>query len=228
MKLLPKTSIVAPEATVAARVVPAESVGGDFYHLFRMPRSRTGIMIGDVLGHGYRAALIMALAMSASAIHAQSAKDPSEMLSLLLGSMREELATTDMYISAFFGVIDHPNGKLRFANTGHPHAVIMSADGEMKRLTADGPALGLADEIAPAQSTTWQKGKDTLLLFTDGIVDSRSESGERLGEAKVLETLKKNRSRNPEEIVQAVFRLLERHSGNAVNPDDLTLLVVRS
>jgi sigma-B regulation protein RsbU (phosphoserine phosphatase) len=55
MKLLPNASVVAPEATVAARVVPAMSVGGDFYHLFRMPRNRTGVMIGDVSGHGYRA-----------------------------------------------------------------------------------------------------------------------------------------------------------------------------
>jgi sigma-B regulation protein RsbU (phosphoserine phosphatase) len=185
-------------------------------------------MIGDVSGHGYRAALIMALAMSASAIHAQSAKDPSEMLSLLLGSMREELATTDMYISACFVVLDHANARLRFANTGHPHAFVMTSDGEMRRLIADGPALGLADDIGPAQSIPWQKGKDTLLLFTDGIVDSRSESGERLGEAKVLDLIKKNRSKSPEEIVETVFQLLKRHAGTAVNPDDLTLLVVRS
>jgi sigma-B regulation protein RsbU (phosphoserine phosphatase) len=228
MKLLPKTTIVAPEAAVAARVVPAESVGGDFYHLFRMPRNRTGVMIGDVSGHGYRAALIMALAMSASAIHAQSAKDPSEMLSLLLASMREELATTDMYISAFFAVLDHANSRLRFANVGHPHAFVMSSDGDMKRLTADGPPLGMADDIAPAQNLPWQKGKDTLVLFTDGIVDSRNPAGERLGEAKVLETLKKNRSKNPDDLVDSVFQLLRRYSGSAASPDDLTLLVLRA
>jgi sigma-B regulation protein RsbU (phosphoserine phosphatase) len=65
MKLLPNNAIVAPEATVAARVVPAESVGGDFYNLFRLGGSKTGVMIGDVSGHGYQAALIMALTMSA-------------------------------------------------------------------------------------------------------------------------------------------------------------------
>jgi sigma-B regulation protein RsbU (phosphoserine phosphatase) len=129
MKLLPNASIVAPEATVAARVVPAESVGGDFYHLFRMPRSRTGVMIGDVSGHGYRAALIMALAMSASAIHSQSARDPGEMLSMLHATLREELSSTEMYISVFFGVIEHVTGKLRYANTGHPHAFVISDDG---------------------------------------------------------------------------------------------------
>jgi len=72
MKLLPSTDVVSPEAEVTARVVPAESVGGDFYQLFKLRDGATGVMIGDVSGHGYRAALIMALAMSASAIHAQN------------------------------------------------------------------------------------------------------------------------------------------------------------
>src|SRR4029079_6212673 len=107
--------------------------------------------------------------------------------------------------------------------TGHPHAFIMSPDGEMKRLAAEGPALGLADDIPPAQSIPWQKGKDTLVLFTDGIVDSRSETGERLGEPAVLATIKKNRSKSPQAIVDAVFDLLQSHAGNAVSPDDLTL-----
>ena len=57
MKLLPNNGVVAPEAVVAARVVPAESVGGDFYNLFRLGSGKTGVMIGDVSGHGYQAAL---------------------------------------------------------------------------------------------------------------------------------------------------------------------------
>src|SRR5204863_2668617 len=99
MRLLPSVDAVAPTATVAARVVPAESVGGDLYNLFRLGPGKTGVMIGDVSGHGYQAALIMALTMSASAIHAQTTGDPGETLGALLSSMREELATTEMFIS---------------------------------------------------------------------------------------------------------------------------------
>jgi len=228
MKLLPKPTIVAPEATVAARVVPAESVGGDFYHLFRMPRNRTGVMIGDVSGHGYRAALIMALAMSASAIHAQSARDPGEMLSMLFATLREELATTEMYISVFFGVIDHSAGKLRYSNTGHPHAFVLGADGTMKRLTAEAPPLGLSDEAPDTQTIPWLKGKDTLVLFTDGIVDTRSPAGTRIGESAVLDVVKKQRRKGPDEIISAVFDLLGYHSVGAASPDDLTMLVLRT
>ena len=101
LRLLPATDGVAPEAEVTARVVPAESVGGDFYQLFKLRDKATGVMIGDVSGHGYRAALIMALAMSASAIHAQNFINPGEMLGALLPSLREELETTEMFISRF-------------------------------------------------------------------------------------------------------------------------------
>ncbi|MDO8502251.1 MAG: SpoIIE family protein phosphatase [Gemmatimonadaceae bacterium] len=228
MKLLPKPGIVSPEAEVAARVVPAESVGGDFYHLFRMPQNRTGVMIGDVSGHGYRAALIMALAMSASAIHAQSARDPGEMLAMLLGTLREELSSTEMYISVFFGVLEHGSGTLHYANTGHPHAFVIGPEGAVRRLAADGPPLGLSDEAPGAQSVPWQKGKDLLVLFTDGIVDSRNAAGARLGESAVLDVILGNRSKAPGEIVAAVFDLLHRHSGDVPSPDDLTLLVLRS
>jgi len=228
MKLLPKTSIVSPEADVAAKVVPAESVGGDFYHLFRMPRNRTGVMIGDVSGHGYRAALIMALAMSASAIHAQGAKDPGEMLSTLYGSLREELSSTEMYISVFFGVIDHTAGKLRYANNGHPHAFRVDGEGNAVRLQADTPPMGLTDVPPSAGSISWQKGSDTLVLFTDGIVDLRNAAGDRLGEATVLDLIVRNRDRAPSEIVDTVFKLLEKHSGDVPSPDDLTLLVLKS
>ena len=113
MKLLPRAEVVAPEAQVAARVVPADSVGGDFYNLFRLGPARTGVMIGDVSSHGFRAAMIMALAMSATAIHAQVSHDPCETLAAVLASLREELATTEMFITAFYAVIDRVVGTLR-------------------------------------------------------------------------------------------------------------------
>ncbi|MBA2708456.1 MAG: SpoIIE family protein phosphatase [Gemmatimonadaceae bacterium] len=228
MKLLPKTSIVAPEAEVAARVVPAESVGGDFYHLFRMSGNRTGVMIGDVSGHGYRAALIMALAMSASAIHAQGSNDPGHMLSLLFGSLREELSSTEMYISVFFAVIDHDAARLQFANTGHPHAFLLRPDGQLKRLAADSPPLGLSDEVPASSIESWRAGEDLLVLFTDGIPDARNVGGERLGESRVLDTVVKHRALSPAAIVDSVFDTLHAHSGDVPSPDDLTLVVLRT
>ena len=228
MRLLPDGSAVAADAKVAARVIPAESVGGDFYNLFPLPGGRTGAMVGDVSGHGYRAALIMALAMSASAIHAQTTADPGEMLNALRASLQEELLTTEMYISAFYGVIDRHTGTLRFANTGHPHAFVIRGTGHTERLPALDPPLGMSEAFPSVSTINWKTDADLLLVFTDGVSDARNQMSERLGEQAVLDIVAANRAEHPEKIMELVFATLRDHTGEATRRDDLTLLIIKS
>lgn len=227
MRLLPNVETVAPNATVAARVVPAESVGGDLYNLFRLGPGKTGVMIGDVSGHGYQAALIMALAMSASAIHAQTTADPGETLGALLSSMRDELATTEMFISMFYAIVDRNSGRLRYANAGHPHAFVIPKSGKVERLPALDPPLGMGDATPGGKSRQWTTG-DMLLLFTDGVSDARNRQGDRLGEEQVVEIARKHRDEQPAKIVDRIFELLGQHTGDTRRRDDLTIVALRS
>jgi sigma-B regulation protein RsbU (phosphoserine phosphatase) len=159
LKLLPRPSVVLPEARAAARVVPAESVGGDFFLLARLDRDRTGVLIGDVSGHGYQAALVMALALSAAAIHVQAAFDPS-----CRGSRAASLATTSR------GNVTHPKyavitvcGEVRFA-TRTSACISRGSDGDCTR------PRHAPDRIHRRPSTSvmsWRPG-DRLVLFTDG------------------------------------------------------------
>jgi sigma-B regulation protein RsbU (phosphoserine phosphatase) len=228
MRLLPRAEIVAPDALVAARVVPAESVGGDFYNLFRLGAGRTGVMIADVSSHGYRAALIMALAMSATAIHAQTSNDPGEVLNALLASLTEELESTEMFISAFYGVIDREKGTLRYANTGHPHAYIITSEGTTRRLAALDPPLGMVDEPPAARTVRWTRNNDLLVLFTDGVSDARDRNDIRLGEQRILEVILGSRKEPPAVILERVLSTVEEHTFGAVRRDDLTVVLVRS
>jgi sigma-B regulation protein RsbU (phosphoserine phosphatase) len=227
MRLLPNVETVSPNATVAARVVPAESVGGDLYNLFRLGPGKTGVMIGDVSGHGYQAALIMALAMSASAIHAQTTADPGETLGALLSSMRDELATTEMFISLFYGVVDRNAGRLRYANAGHPHAFVIPKSGKVERLPALDPPLGMGGASPSGASKPWTTG-DMLLLFTDGVSDARNRQGDRLGEEKVVELARQHREEPPAKILDRIFNLLDQHTGDTRRRDDLTIVALRS
>ena len=228
MKLLPSTDVVQPEAQATARVIPAESVGGDFYQLFKLRDGATGVMIGDVSGHGYRAALIMALAMSASAIHAQNIVNPGQMLGALLQSLREELESTEMFISLFYGVVDPQKGKLTYANTGHPHAFVISGEGTSTRLAAVDPPLGMVDDVPTSASLSWVPKKDLLVLFTDGVSDARNASDVRLGEERVIELILENRDNDTKVIVDRVFKMIDVHTRSVTLRDDLTLVVVRS
>jgi len=227
LRLLPSGQAVAPEALCAARVEAADGVGGDFYNLFRLGGGRTGVLVGDVSGHGYRAALIMALVMSAAAIHAQTTADPAETVQALLATVEEELRETEMFLSLCYAVIDRDVGSIRWTNTGHPHAFVIDADGVVTRLAATDPPLGLGPEGLHVQARAWAPS-DLLVIFTDGVSDARDARGQSLGEARVLEVLRARRKEVPSRIVDGVFALVEGHMGRLRPHDDQAVVVLRS
>lgn len=226
LKLLPSPRVVSPEARAAARVVPAESVGGDFFLLARLDRDRTGVLIGDVSGHGYQAALVMALALSAAAIHVQAAFDPSIAVEAVQRSLADELASTEMSLTLCYAVIDSRVGEVRFANAGHPHAFRVGRDGECTRLAAVAPPIGFSDDAIEECVMAWRPG-DRLVLFTDGITDALDMRDNRLGEKRVLECLRAmTANESPDEMMTRLFAMVDAHVVGAPLRDDLAAVIV--
>ncbi|MFO8173055.1 MAG: GAF domain-containing SpoIIE family protein phosphatase [Longimicrobiales bacterium] len=227
MKLLP----VARQfegADVAARVQPAEQVGGDFFHLLHLSEGRLGVMIGDVSTHGFPAALIMALSISAATIYAMEVDRPAAVLRHLDDALRDELETTEMYLSLFYCVLDPKRGDLIYANAGHPHAFLIHDDGSHQRLLATDPPVGIAGPEAYGEvKVPWDCGKDVLLLFTDGISDTLGEVEGGGGEEIVLKAAIQGRRGDPQKVVDDLFRRAER-SDPVIPADDRTVLVLRA
>jgi phosphoserine phosphatase RsbU/P len=226
LKLLPSPAVLQGDAEVAARCLPADSVGGDFYTFSRLGHGRVGVMLGDVASHGFSAALVMALIMSAAGIHAAAAITPDETLAALLDSLATELAKTEMHFSVFYGVLDPRGGRLSYASAGHPHAFRVPRTGAPERLEATSPPLGLA-AIGTIQrrQVPWTSGTDLLVLWTDGLVDARNDMGEPFGEQRLLDEVCAQRKEPAEAIVKSV---LARADEFAARPtDDRTLLVMR-
>jgi sigma-B regulation protein RsbU (phosphoserine phosphatase) len=213
-------------ADVAARCHQAEGVGGDFYNFIRLPEHRLGVMLGDVSSHGFGAALVMALVLSASAIHAEEADSPGDVLRLLLDSVGSDLEDTEMSLSLFYAVSDREHGVLRYANAGHPHAFLMRRDGTVERLGATAPPLGLGSEAHfTSAAVGWERGADSLVLCTDGVVDARDEGGDRFGEERLVACVRQARRRGARAAVDAVFTALEAFAGD---PDDRSVLVLNA
>ena len=226
LRLLPSPSVLQGAAHIAARCRQAESVGGDFYTFSKLGGGRVGVMVGDVSSHGFSAALVMALVMSAAGIHAASSFTPDETLSLLLESLSKELASTEMYLTVFYGVID-PDGKhLVYSSAGHQYAFRVPVTGDPVRLETTAPPLGLA---APGSidrlDIEWDGEKDLLCLWTDGLVDSRNEDGAPFGETRLLDAITSRRHLPVEEIMTGVFE--EADQWSAKPTDDRTFLVMR-
>lgn len=226
LKLLPSPLVLGAGVDLAARCLPAHSIGGDFYYFVRLGGGRVGVMLGDVSSSGFGAALIMALVLSAAGIHADEAHTPDETLRRILRSVGDELAETEMHLSLVYAVVD-PGGRcLRYANAGLPHAFRLQYTGEATRLAATAPPLGLADpQTLGAATLPWEPERDRLILFSDGVADARNATGERFGDERVLEIARQHRDARSGAVLEAVWDALRRHQ--PLPPDDQAIVILR-
>jgi len=223
LKLLPDAAEFVDFGQIAARCEPAESVGGDFYHLIQLSGQRLGVTIGDISGHGFSAALVMALTISAVGIYAQEASPPSEVLRRVHRALIGELEGTEMYVTLFYGVLDPGAGRLVYSNAGHPHAFRIDGSGITTRLEATNPPIGTVPlDVYGEAEVPWHAGEDLLCLFTDGL--SEAFAG---GEAGLLSEVTRMRAQRPARILDHLFA--RTHGGRLeMAPDDRTAVLIRA
>ena len=173
--LLPDRLPDLPGATVAARYLPArDEVGGDWYDVLTLPGSRIGLAIGDVAGHGVRAAALMGQMRAALRAYALENHSPAvvlELLDRLLRATRERAMATVIY-----AVIEPESGRLRYASAGHPPPVLVDDSGARLLDPATGPPVGTVLESAYTEAELEMRAGETLLLYTDGLIEVRGEA----------------------------------------------------
>ncbi len=224
LKLLPEPDDFRDLADIAARCDPADSVGGDFYHILRLSGGRLGVMLGDVSSHGYSAGLIMALTMSAASLVAREHDDPAEALSGIHRELVRKLESTEMYMTVCYVVLDPARGLLRYANAGHPHAWRIR-EGDTVRLEALNPPLGIAEfDRYGSRELPWESGTDTLLQFTDGLSECLS-TDQMWSDDVLTRVVLEASAASAGEILNRLFELACVPEGDAV--DDRTAVVVK-
>ncbi len=227
LKLLPDATRFGPGERLAARCAPADSVGGDLYHLFDLSGGRFGVVIADVSSHGFSAALIMALTMSAIAIYAQEGGEPGEALRKVHQALIDELESTEMYMTIVFAVLDPEREEILYANAGHPHAFVVGESGGVQRMGATSPPLGTFTFPEYGEERVSWRPDDLLLLFTDGLSDAFSGEAGITGEQQLLAEVIALRRKTPQAILDHVFGAAGSGQ-NHVPPDDRTAVLIRS
>jgi sigma-B regulation protein RsbU (phosphoserine phosphatase) len=105
---------------------------------------------------------------------------------------------------------------------------VLRPGGEVERLVATAPPLGMVDEPPATRAVPWRRGSDVLLLFTDGVSDARDRDGARLGEDAVVDAARASVREEPDEVLRRILDRLDAHVGDAPQRDDLTVVVVQS
>ena len=183
-------------------------------------------MLGDVASHGFSAALVMALVLSAAGIHAAASVTPDETLSALLDSLSTELAETEMYFSVFYGVLD-PLDRTALVRQRRPPVRLPRAAVRRARAAGGHRAAARPRHAGSIQrrQLPWSVGHDLLVLWTDGLVDARNDAGRAVRRAAAA-----RRGVRPPERVARGHRAGGAGHGGAFGGhpiDDRTLLVLR-
>jgi sigma-B regulation protein RsbU (phosphoserine phosphatase) len=130
------------------------------------------------------------------------------------------------FVTLFYGVLDVPNRRLTYCNAGHPPGLLLR-DGKIKDLAGGNLVLG-ADPAEPYEQFTIDlKSGDTLLLYTDGLVEANNEKNEIFGRSRVTEALARGPQTSADAIAQHVLEEMRKFCGNQKQRDDITMTVAR-
>ena len=205
---------------------PARGVGGDYYDFLQLEDGRLGIAIGDVSGKGIAAALLMA-SLQAS-LRGQAAAGVHDLSSLMhnVNKLVYEASTSNRYATFFYGEYDAVTRRFSYVNAGHNPPLILRG-GEVLRLEADGPVVGLLAGARYGQSECVLQARDVFVAFTDGISEALNEQEEEWEEERFIPAAQVCRELSAKEMIQSIFREADAFTGAAKQYDDMTLLVMK-
>jgi sigma-B regulation protein RsbU (phosphoserine phosphatase) len=225
-KLLPQQTPALPSLDYAGICIQARQVGGDYYDFLYLGPGRLGLVLADISGKGISAALLMAsLQASLRSHYAQAPDDLPRVLHAVNQTFFDSTATS-RYATLFFGTYDETTMRLRYANCGHPPPVLLATDGSIQRLRPTGPAVGLFEEWSCTTGEVGVGREDTLVVFTDGVVEAFNAAGEEFGEERLVQLVREQGELPAGSLVQVLAEAVQRHSGSS-QWDDFTLVVAR-
>ncbi|HZU74109.1 MAG TPA: SpoIIE family protein phosphatase [Acidimicrobiales bacterium] len=216
------------EVAVRYRSAGGADVTGDFYDVFPIDADRWGVAMGDVCGKGVRAASLTSLVRHTLRAEARHHEGPVEALGevhrAVLGAGTEE-----EYCTVAFAVVrpTATGATATLSSGGHPLPLVVRADGAVEVIGQPGTAVGLVEEFELTETEVDLGPGDALVLYTDGLVESRDQAGRQLGATRVLEALGSlRRDARADEVVEILERLAIDFGGDPPR-DDLAVLALR-
>ena len=224
-RLLPQAMPKLAHLEVAARFLPARTIGGDLYDFVPYSLSRLAIVIGDVSGKGAPAAIYAALVNGILRSHAPIEPAPAEMLSAVNFSLSERRIEAQ-YVCLLYAVWDDQRRTLQVANSGLPRPLYVH-DGKIENIEAAGLPPGLFDDVDYDEFTFKGKPGDMFVFFSDGILDARNHAGEMFGRCGVEKVVAGCMDQSPECVVNFLFQAVEEHAAGEDTFDDQTVVAVK-
>ena len=215
------------ELDLAALMIPAKNVGGDFYDFFRIDKDRIGLIVADVSGKGIPAAIFMAVSRTLIRTIGMQGGAPGACMARANDLLAEE-SVDCMFVTVFYAIYHLRTGLVTYCNAGHNAPMLIKAGGTVEPLSQSTNCMvGAIAGMDYAEGTLQMGVGDTLLLYTDGVNEAFNTQFEEYGEERMLQQLAGKDSCTCREIVDGQLASVQQFAQGAEQSDDITLMAFK-
>jgi PAS domain S-box-containing protein len=226
--IIPRVFPKLPGLDIWGVSIPSEELGGDYFDYFHLDDNLIGVLIADVSGHGVPSSLITTMVKAYFEYYTKRYWEPEKVLQNVNRDMSAIITDTGFYLTAFYGVIDLVARKFTVAVAGHDSAmcVVKGKDHPLRMGDGcDGTILGVFPD-ATYSSLSYELEPDSkVILYTDGITEARSDSGEFFGTERLQNFMLAQVGKSSQETVEELVRNVDAFYGTSAPNDDRTLVV---
>jgi serine phosphatase RsbU (regulator of sigma subunit) len=215
---------------LAVTLLPARETSGDFFDLIPLENGKLGILIADVTDKGVGAALYMALSRTlirTYAIEFDEDPQPDVVFFAANGRLLKD-ARADLFVTAFYGILDPETGELTYCNAGHNPPYLLHYDDEqrLQSLGQTGMPIGVEEDTLWEKSTVQISPGDILVLYTDGIPDAQNERGDFFEDRLLQKIILESRGLSAQDVQDKILETVQHFVGPTPQFDDITLLTL--
>lgn len=207
--------------------IPARLIGGDYYDFYPLVNGKVRIVIGDVMGKGIPAAMLMILTRGAFRTAAESTQSPGKTLTAMNKALYNDLRKLKSFVTVFCADWDPLSGTFTYANAGHHLPLFIRGDAVHELPKVKGIMIGgLPNQIYHEESIQLFE-HDSIFFYTDGIIEAQNKRGEQFTLVRLIETLKQNQDKNAGEIEKKVLESIHKFTEGVPQKDDMTMVFLK-
>jgi sigma-B regulation protein RsbU (phosphoserine phosphatase) len=213
---------------IAALSTPAREVGGDFFDFIEMEDGKIGFVVGDVTGKSVSGALVMSSSRSVFRMLSEAKLNVGEIMIRANRRMKKDIKS-GMFVALLYAVLDSKTRVLSLCSAGQTQPIHFSTEtGKAILVQTEGDTfpIGILDEVDYKETRLQLAPGDTLVFYTDGIVEATNEQGEIFGFERLLGLVQEARSINADRLLKEILEKGSAFVGAAPQHDDLTAIVV--
>jgi sigma-B regulation protein RsbU (phosphoserine phosphatase) len=201
-------------------------IGGDFYYFRPFGKKYVVFCLGDIMGKGLAAALTMAVVMGFFYEWGKRSFSPS----YILARLNHRLLTlwgedSNWFVTLFYCIYDEETMELSYASAGHHSALVLKPSGDIIKLSTEGLPAGIFEDSKWDEKKIALSPGDRVVLFTDGVTEARSKSGDMFSYDRLFQVLSSNRDLRPEKFIEKLVSEVREFSQEQFENDDMAILI---